>query len=165
MRIATYNLLKGGSQRLHWKKLIEGHSVDLLLVQESYPPDEHLPPHLYPDARSQSVWERVEENGNGWGSAVFSRRGSLKPVRVSGFSGWVVGAEITGASWHAGLCDPIVAFSVHAPSRGGSYWKQVNKLLDAISRIAGRREIIVGGDFKPYHAGWDGCFLCFFRFL
>jgi hypothetical protein len=44
MRIATYNILKGGSQRVHWVKTIEGHSVDLLLVQESYAPDEHLPP-------------------------------------------------------------------------------------------------------------------------
>jgi hypothetical protein len=148
MRIAKYNILKGGSQRIHWLKMIEEHSVDLLLVQESYAPDEHLPPHLYPDARSQSVWARVEENRNGWGSAVFSKGGTLKPVQVSGFSGWVVGAAITGASWQAGLCDSLVAFSVHAPSRGESYWRQVNKLLDAIRQIAGRREILVGGDFN-----------------
>lgn len=156
MRIATYNILKGGSQRVHWVKMIEGHSVDLLLVQESYAPDEHLPPHRYPDARSQSVWARVEENGNGWGSAVFSKGGSLKPVTVSGFAGWVVGAAITGASWQAGLCDSLVAFSVHAPSRGESYGKQVNKLLDAIRRIAGRREILVGGDFNLTVSNWNG---------
>src|ERR1043166_1600702 len=105
MRIATYNILKGGSQRVHWVKLIEAHSVDLLLVQESYAHDEHLPPLCYPEARSQSVWERAD----------FSKSGSLKPVPVPGFSGWVVGAEITGAFWQAGLCDSIVAFSVHAP--------------------------------------------------
>jgi hypothetical protein len=40
MKIATYNILKGGSQRVHWVKMIEDHSVDLLLVQESYPHDE-----------------------------------------------------------------------------------------------------------------------------
>jgi endonuclease/exonuclease/phosphatase family metal-dependent hydrolase len=148
MKIATYNILKGGSQRVHWVKMIQEHSVDLLLVQESYAPDEHLPPHCYPNTRSQSVWARVGKNRNGWGSAVFSRSGSLKPIPVSGFAGWVVGAEITGACWQAGLCDSIVAFSVHAPSRGESYWKQVNKLLDAIRRIAGRRQILVGGDFN-----------------
>ena len=32
MRIATYNILKGGSQRHHWVKLIEDHSVDMLLA-------------------------------------------------------------------------------------------------------------------------------------
>jgi exonuclease III len=146
MRIATYNILKGGSQRVHWVKMIEDHSVDLLLVQESYPHDEHLPPLIYPDARSQAVWEMVEQHG--WGSAVYSRSGSLRPVSVSGFSGWVVGAKIEGASWQAGFCDSVMAFSVHAPSRAEAYWKQVNKLLDKISRIAGRWEIIIGGDFN-----------------
>ena len=34
MRIATYNILKGGSQRADWLKMIEDHSVDLFLVQE-----------------------------------------------------------------------------------------------------------------------------------
>lgn len=65
MRIAAYNLLKGGTQRVHWVKLIEEYKVDLLLVQESYPHDEHLPPHSYPDARTQSVWEVVEQNAGG----------------------------------------------------------------------------------------------------
>ena len=35
MKVATYNILKGGTQRIHWTKLIEDHSVDLLLIQES----------------------------------------------------------------------------------------------------------------------------------
>jgi len=99
MKIATYNILKGGSQRVHWVRMIEDHSVDLLLLQESYAYHEHLPPLLYPDAGSRSAWEMVE--GNGWGSAVFSRSGSVKPVAVLNFSGWVVGAEISGASWQA----------------------------------------------------------------
>ena len=154
MRIATYNILKGGKLRLHWVKMIEDHSVDLLLVQESYAHEEPLPPLLYPDTRSQSVWEMVEKNG--WGSAVFSRNGTLKPVTVSKFSGWVVGAEISGASWQVGRCDSIMAFSVHAPVFKGSYSKPVNKILDEISRIAGRREIIIGGDFNLTVSNWAG---------
>jgi exonuclease III len=146
MNIATYNILKGGSQRVHWVKMIEDHSVDLLLVQESYAHDEHLPPLQYPDARSRLVWEMVEQNG--WGSAIFSRNGSVSPVTVSGFTGWVVGAEIEGASWWAGFPDSILAFSVHAPSRAEAYHKQVNKLLDEISRIASGREVVIGGDFN-----------------
>ena len=113
-KLATYNILKGGSKRLHWAKMIDEHSVDLLLVQESYPHDEHLPPLLYPEARSRSAWEMVEQSG--WGSAVFSRTGSLKPVAVAGFSGWVVGAQIKDASWQAGFCDSILVFSLHSPT-------------------------------------------------
>ena len=30
MRIAIYNILKGGPQRVHWVKMIEDHGVDLL---------------------------------------------------------------------------------------------------------------------------------------
>src|SRR5437773_2651423 len=111
MKIATYNILKGGTQRVHWVKMIEDHDVDLLLVQESYHYDEHLPSRLYPNASSQSVWAIVAKNR--WGSAVFSRTGSLTPVAVSGFAGWVVGAEISGASWQARCADPLLAFSVH----------------------------------------------------
>ncbi len=146
MKLATYNILKGGSQRVHWIKMIEDHGVDLLLLQESYVPDQHLPPLLYPDTQSQSVWEMVEQNG--WGSVVFSKSGTLKPIPVSGFSGWVVGAEISGASWQVGRNDSTMVFSIHAPSRKESYSKQVNRLLDEISRIACGREIIVGGDFN-----------------
>jgi endonuclease/exonuclease/phosphatase family metal-dependent hydrolase len=154
MKIATYNILKGGSKRVHWAKMIKDYSVDLLLVQESYSHDEHLPPHLCPEARSQSVWEMVEKNG--WGSAVFSRTGSVKSVTVPGFSGWVVGAKIRGAPWQAGLCDSVLAFSIHAPVSKGSYSKPVNQILDEISRIARRREIIIGGDFNLTVSNWCG---------
>jgi hypothetical protein len=44
MKIAAYNILKGGSQRAHWVKMIEDLQVERLLVQESYPHHEHLPP-------------------------------------------------------------------------------------------------------------------------
>jgi endonuclease/exonuclease/phosphatase family metal-dependent hydrolase len=154
MKIATYNLLKGGRQRVHWVKMIEGYEVDLLLVQESYAHHEHLSPLAYPAARSHAVWQMVEQNG--WGSAIFSGGGSVKPVAVPGFSGWVVGAKISGASWQAGLADPLLAFSVHAPSRGESYWKQVNRLLDKIKKVAGRREVVLGGDFNITVSNWCG---------
>lgn len=151
MKIATYNILKGGSQRVHWVKMIEDFGVDLLLVQESYGHDEHLPPLLYPDARNQAVWAMVEQNG--WGSAVFSKTGSVIPLAVPGYSGWVIGAEISGASWQA---DPLLAFSVHAPVYKGSYSKPVNKILDEIKKVAGDREIVIGGDFNLTVSHWPG---------
>lgn len=154
MKIATYNLLKGGSQRVHWVRMVEDFGVDLLLVQESYPHHDHLPPLLYPDAGSRAAWGRVETNR--WGSAVFSQAGSLKPVAVPNFSGWVVGAEISGASWQADLTDPLLVFSVHAPSGAGTYSKVVNKLLDEIGKVAGGREVVIGGDFNLTVSHWPG---------
>jgi exonuclease III len=154
MKVGTYNMLKGGSQRVHWVRMIEDFGVDLLLGQESYPHHEHLPPLMYPDAGKRSAWEMAEKNG--WGSAVFSRTGSVNPVAVPNFSGWVVGAEISGASWQAGITDPILVFSVHAPSKGEAYRKQVNRLLDEIRQVAGRREVVIGGDFNLTVSHWSG---------
>jgi endonuclease/exonuclease/phosphatase family metal-dependent hydrolase len=151
MKIATYNILKGGSQRSHWIKMIEDCGVDLLMLQESYPHDEHLPPLLYPDTRNQSAWAMVEQNG--WGSAVFSKTGSVKPLNVPGYSGWVVGAEISGASWQT---DPILAFSIHAPVFKGSYSKPVNMILDEIKKVAGNHEVVIGGDFNLTVSHWPG---------
>jgi hypothetical protein len=154
MRIATYNMLKGGSQRVHWVRMIEDFGVDLLLVQESYPHHEHLPPLMYPNAGKQAAWEMAEKNG--WGSGVFSGTGSVKPVAVPDFAGWVVGAEIIGASWQAWITDPLLAFSVHAPSKGEAYWKQVNKLLDQIKMVAAGRDVVIGGDFNLTVSHWLG---------
>ena len=133
--------------------MIEGLGVELLLLQESYPHDEHLPPLLYPELRQRSAWEMVERNG--WGSAVYSGTGSLESISVPGFAGWVVGALIRGAAWQSPDCDSTMVFSIHAPSRADSYSKQVNKLLDEISRIACGSEIILGGDFNLTVSNYD----------
>jgi endonuclease/exonuclease/phosphatase family metal-dependent hydrolase len=154
MKIATYNILKGGTQRVHWVRMLEDHGVDLLLVQESYAPREHLPPPAYADAHRRSVWEMVKQNG--WGSAVFSRAGSVRRVTVPGFPGWVVGAEIRGAPWQAGFADPLLAFSVHVPSEGESYHRQVHKVLDGIKKVARKRAVVVGGDFNVTVSHWPG---------
>lgn len=154
MKIATYNILKGGSQRVHWLRMIEDFKVDLLLVQESYPHDQHLSPLTYPDAEKRSAWEMA--GNNSWGSAFYSCTGSVKPVLILHFAGWVIGAEISRASWQSGITDPLLAFSVHAPSRGEAYWKQVNKLLDEIKKVATGREVVIGGDFNLTVSHWPG---------
>jgi len=153
MKLATYNILKGGSNRVHWTKMIDDQGVDLLLVQESYQHDDHLPPLLYPDSRNRSVWKMVEQNG--WGSAVYSSGGTLKQISVPGFTGWVVGVEIRGASWQSSQINATLVFSVHAPVLKGSYSKPVNMILDEIGRIALGREIIIGGDFNLTVSHWS----------
>src|ERR1700752_4895208 len=112
MKIATYNILKGGAERVHWLKLIEEHAVDLLLVQETYHHKEHLPSNRYPLAGQQAAWQMVKQNG--WGSAGYSPSRSVEGIGVSGFAGWVVGAEIEGAKWQAGLAESLLVFSIHA---------------------------------------------------
>src|SRR4051794_29536395 len=104
MNVATYNLRQGGPKRVHWSKLVEEHAVDLLLVQESYAPDEHLPPLLHPGARERSAWEVVP--GRAWGTAVYCARGSLRPVAVPQFAGWVAGAEVAGIGCPIGDGNP-----------------------------------------------------------
>ncbi len=133
--------------------MIEDLGVDLLLVQESYSHHEHLPPLLYPDACCRCVWEMVEQNR--WGSAVYTTTGLVKPVPVPGVHGLGRrGAEISNTSWQAGIADPILAFSIHAPSRKESYQRQVNQLLDEIKKIAGGREVILGGDCNLTVSHW-----------
>src|SRR5262245_41381251 len=154
MNVATYNLLKGGSRRVHWARLVEGFGVDPLLAQESYPYHEHLPSRSYPDAEGRSAWQRAGRNI--WGSAVFSTTGTVRPVRLPGYAGWVVGAEVSGADWQPGLPDPLLVFSVHTPSRGQSYHRQVNRLLDRIRRVARCREVVIGGDFNLTVSPWPG---------
>lgn len=154
LNVATWNILKGGTRRVHWVRMIEDYAVDLLLVQESYAHHEHLSPLLYPDGGSHTAWAMAEPNR--WGSAVFSRTGSVKPVAVPNFTGWVVGAEISGASWQTEVAAPLLAFSIHAPSRKESYQKQVNKLLDEIKKIAAGRQIVLGGDFNVSVSAWTG---------
>ena len=43
---------------------------------------------------------------------------------------------------------PIVVFSVHAPTGQGTYHKVVNQILDEVSRTANGRDVIIGGDFN-----------------
>lgn len=154
MKLATYNLRLGGKTRVHWIRLIDELGVDLALFQESYPHQEHLPPLFFPDAANRAAWERVGRTR--WGSAVFSKDGLVTPVPVPGFSGSVVGAEISGASWQARLPDPLLVFSIHAPTGAWTYSSVVNRLLEAIRSVSRGREVIVGGDFNLTVSHWAG---------
>jgi endonuclease/exonuclease/phosphatase family metal-dependent hydrolase len=146
MRVATYNLLKGGTNRGHWRKLIEEHGVDLLLAQESGPQDHYLSPLVHPDLQDQSVWDMATPNR--WGSAIFSTTGAVKQLHLPRFNGWVVGAEITGLSWRRKRHRSLLVFSVHIPYGPGGYVTQAQALLDEIARLAAGNDLIIGGDFN-----------------
>ncbi|MEZ6056951.1 MAG: hypothetical protein R3C01_09615 [Planctomycetaceae bacterium] len=145
MNVATYNMRKGGSTRSHWQRMIEDHHVDLLFVQESYPHEEHLPPLLFPALRDRSVWANASQNK--WGSGLFSASGTLTPLPLPNYQGWVAGAVIREPKW---LSDgeSILAFSIHAPAGAGSYPGQVSRILDEIRSVADGKNIIIAGDFN-----------------
>ena len=143
MRIVTYNLRHGGSGKGHWAKVIEQFNPDLFLVQESYPPDAHLPPMLYPGLGSGAVWQSV--GGRKWGSAIWAKQASLRQIEVPGFAGNVVGAAISRFPWTDG--GNLVAFSIHAPAFGG-YQKAVHAILDEISKLHDGCDLVIGGDFN-----------------
>jgi hypothetical protein len=89
MRIVTYNLRFGGKGRVHWQEIINRYDPDVLLVQESFAPSEHLP-----DDREdcQAVWAPVvgKNREMKWGSGVYVKNQSPKMIRLQKFHGWVV---------------------------------------------------------------------------
>ena len=139
MRIATYNLRAGGAAKIHWQRLLDEHAVDLLLVQESHHPDEHLPPLLFPDVAERSVWRPVSK----WGSGIYCATAPIRELPLPDFGGWVVGAEV----------DTFLAFSLHARGRHRENWPYsyqdtVSLVLDRIAELAVGREVVLGGDFN-----------------
>ncbi len=146
MKIATYNLRFGGKKRVHWQKMLDEHQVDVLLLQETFAHDQHLPPASNPIQADRCVFQCVP--GQDWGSAVALTKGSLTPIVVNGFEGWVQGGEATGLTWPDGTSDKLLTFSLHAPSVKDSYANQINKILDELKRIAAGRPMILGGDFN-----------------
>ena len=72
MKIVSYNLRAGGTGRVHWREIIKRYSPSVLLVQESFPPEEHLPTKPREETKACSVWAPAfNANGNRkWGSGV-----------------------------------------------------------------------------------------------
>ncbi len=66
-------------------------------------------------------------------------------VPVPDFEGWVCGAEVEGLPGHP---EPMLVFSLHAPTGNGTYQKAVNNILDRILSLAHGRELVIGGDFN-----------------
>lgn len=142
MKIITYNLRFGGKGCVHWKEIIDQHDPDVLLVQESYPPSDHLPDEV--DA-ARAVWSPAAgKNGEmKRGSAVHFKRYEPQPIRLPQFHGWVVGAEIDDV-----FGKRVRFFSLHAPSGMGTYQRVVNQILDCLLDFRDGTELVIGGDFN-----------------
>jgi len=140
MRIATWNLRfnAGASQ---WPRLWTRLDLDLLFLQES--------------ARPSSVHHCHGENvpGNTWGSAVVVRSGTIEPISVPGYEGWVVGGEWLDSELPTDG-KRLFVFSLHSPSstkqvERKSYVKEVDSILSHMEAIVpSGNEIMLGGDFN-----------------
>ncbi len=132
--------------------MIEDHKVDLLLLQESYRPEQHLPPYLIQVPPERIVWACATPNK--WGSGIYTSSGVLERIPMPGFDGWVVAAELKNAEWQ----DPerrAVVVSVHAPSGAGGYAGRVNAILDTIRSFTIDVDLIIGGDFNLFVSYWS----------
>jgi hypothetical protein len=80
MKIISYNLRFGGKDRLHWKEVINRYSPSVLLVQESYPPSEHLPED--DKVGSNAVWAPAVNSNKSmkWGSGIYLPDCSPTPI-------------------------------------------------------------------------------------
>ena len=149
MKIATYNLHFGGKGRTHWTEILCEYHADILLVQESYAPSEHLNPETYGSSHERAIWTPVEKNGKSlaWGSGVYFDGGVPTLLELPDFGGWVVGAERPSEVGVEGA-QPLRVFCIHAPSGMGSYPKVVNSILDMLLDYRDGCDIIIGGDFN-----------------
>jgi endonuclease/exonuclease/phosphatase family metal-dependent hydrolase len=61
----------------------------------------------------------------------------------------VVAALVEGRAWPGMGVAPVVALSIHAPTRkGSSYIKEVGYILDFAVTLAGGRPLVLAGDFN-----------------
>jgi endonuclease/exonuclease/phosphatase family metal-dependent hydrolase len=149
MRLVAYNLGQGGSRDSSvWKRVLPELSPDVLFVQESREPAQSWLVAL-PRTGNDS-WHWVSVPGGRWGSGLWVRDGSLTPLAVpDDFTGRVAAAVINGLAWPDIGVAPVVALSIHAPTRkGSSYIKEVGLILDFAGALAEGRPLILAGDFN-----------------
>lgn len=140
MHVITYNLRQLGKPG-QWQGL-QAESPDLLLLQESSAPDRYA----VPDCGGSWLWRRTATTR--FGSAIWVRRGSLEPVAVPGFEGWLTAAIVTGLASPAGAGAELFVVSLHAPQGPGGYVRTVDRMLDALAPLRAGRATILAGDFN-----------------
>lgn len=148
-RLVAYNLGQGGSRDpALWERVLKELSPDLLFVQESRDPTHSWLAALPGTQRESWLWTIVPSGK--WGSGMWVREGSLTPLPVpEDFAGRVVAAVVEGRAWPGIGVGPVVALSIHAPTRKrSSYIKEVGRILDFAVELAEGRPLILAGDFN-----------------
>jgi endonuclease/exonuclease/phosphatase family metal-dependent hydrolase len=144
LRLASYNFLSGGSRsrRGHWSRLLTGLSADIVLAQECRQPHDTAGERFRPAPADTLLWARAPARR--WGSAILLRSRAAIPLRVPGFAGWVVGAEIAPSV----TARPLRLFSIHCPAGERGYVRTFHTILDRIARWRPGADVVLGGDFN-----------------
>jgi endonuclease/exonuclease/phosphatase family metal-dependent hydrolase len=142
MKIVSYNMRLGGAGLKHWALLIDRLNPDVVLAQETYAPQLHLPPATFGDIQQQVQWTPL--GALRWGTAVFVRNRAPRALELPDFHGSVIGVEVKTAPSFGRACR---LFSIHAPRRG-SYAKSVSQILDMIQPYCVGFDVVLGGDFN-----------------
>jgi endonuclease/exonuclease/phosphatase family metal-dependent hydrolase len=149
LRLVAYNIGQGGSRDTAlWARIFSSLSPDLLFVQESRDPTHSWLAALPVTCPDGWAWAAVP--GGRWGSGLWVRGGRITPLPVpEDFTGRVVAALVEDRAWPGVGLTSVVALSVHAPTRkGSSYIKEVGRILDFAGALAGRRPLVLAGDFN-----------------
>jgi exonuclease III len=146
LRVVAYNFLSGGSPNRagHWSRICAQLAPDIILAQECRPPQDSPGERFRPGPADTLLWAPAAARR--WGSAILARAAEATPVRVRGFGGWVVGAELQGPRRSPGR--PLRVFSIHCPVGERGYVRTMHEILDRIARLSAGVDLILGGDFN-----------------
>jgi endonuclease/exonuclease/phosphatase family metal-dependent hydrolase len=162
IRLVAYNARQGGPRDpAVWARILSALSPDIFFVQESRDPAVSwlAPLSTGPvgaaasgtnEQRVSWLWAAVPNSRGRWGSGLCVREGSLTPLPVpEDFTGRVVAGVVEGREWPGIGVRPVVALSIHGPTRkGSSYIKEVGRILDFAGALAGGLPLILAGDFN-----------------
>lgn len=135
MRLVTWNLRNGAGRPL-WPRLQADIQADIGFLQES---------DATPDG-ANVLWRQVP--GAQWGSAVVTTLGSIRPIELSGYEGWVVGGHLQAAR------RALAVFSVHVPSSTKTmprepYATEAIRIITLIrAAVPPDTDVVIGGDFN-----------------
>ena len=146
LRVVAYNFLSGGSRWRagHWSRIRARLAPDIVLAQECRPPQESPAERFRCADEDTLLWAPAAARS--WGSAILLRALRGTPLKVPGFAGWVVGAEVAGPSWSRSR--GLRVFSIHCPAGERGYVQTMHAILDRVARLRGDADLILGGDFN-----------------
>jgi len=149
IKLVAYNMGQGGKKDpAVWARVLPELSPDVLFVQESRDPA-HAWLGALPDTGPEGLLWNIVPGGR-WGSGIWVRDGVLRALDVpEEFVGRVTAAMVEGMAWPGMGVGPVVAVSIHAPTRKGStYIKEVGRILDFVQELAEERPLVLAGDFN-----------------
>jgi endonuclease/exonuclease/phosphatase family metal-dependent hydrolase len=152
MRLVTYNMGQGGSRNPPlWARRLQSLKPDLFFVQEAREPAQFWLQALQSTRGARQgccIWEAIP--GRRWGSGFWANKGSITPLPVPEvYRGRVIAALVEGRCWPGSSETPVVVLSIHAPApKGSTYVKEVGRILDLASALAGGLPLILAGDFN-----------------